>query len=131
MGQINSIIDYAVTKLRGICEESTGKPVPNWFKVEDMQGFGLHVNEGELNFQIVTVIYPVEEMGPGNFLIKLQASFMGSPVVRNGYTFIGSPLGAAIELDCAIYAEDEQALQDGVLQFISEEAENILCQILQ
>lgn len=131
MGQINTIIEYGTAKLREICEDSTGSPIPNWFNVEDMQGFGITIDEGDLNLQLATVVYPVDEMGPGHFLIKLQTSFMSKPVKRNGYNFSPAPIGAGIELDCAIYAENEQALQDGVLQFISEEAENILCRMLQ
>ena len=131
MKPINTVIEYGTAKLREIAEANMDKPIPNWFKIEDMQGFGIDINEGELNLKLAVVVYPVEEAGPGHFLIKLQASFMSAPAVRNGYTFSPAPVGSGIELDCPIYAESEEGLQNGILQFISEEAENILCQMLQ
>lgn len=131
MKPINTVIEYGTKKLREICEENTDKTIPNWFKIEDMQGFGIDINEGELNLKLSVVVYPVDEAGPGNFLIRLQSSFMSAPVIRNGYTFSPAPVGSGIELDCPIYAETEEGLQNGIWQFISEEAENILCQMLQ
>lgn len=127
----NAIIEFAKTKTIGICEELKGKQIPNWWKIEDIQGFGFKVTEGELNFQVGVAIYPVAEEGPGTFLVKLNASFLSSPVRRQGFELIQVPLGAIMEMDFPLYAEHEQELMDGVLQLISDEAENILCRILQ
>ncbi|KAB3419277.1 hypothetical protein F9Z84_07175 [Escherichia coli] len=133
MSKINTVINFGTAQLRQICEELKGKPFPNWWQIEDMQGFGIHITEGDLNLRLMTVIYPVDEAGPGNFLVKIQTAFMGKdvPAESGGYHFVATPIGAGIELDAPIVAGDQQELQDGILQWISEEAENILCQMLQ
>lgn len=133
MNQTNNIIQFAVHKLREICEENKGKLVPNWWNIEDMQGFGFHITEGDLNLRIMTVIYPVDDAGPGQFLVKLQAAFFGNdiPNEAGGYHFIATPIGAGIEFDIPMMAHDQQELQDGIFQHISDDAENILCQMLQ
>ncbi|AEV89483.1 hypothetical protein OBP_046 [Pseudomonas phage OBP] len=131
MSQTQAIIDFATLKVTGICTELKGKQIPNWWKMGDVQGFGFKVTEGELNFQIGAAIYPVEEAGEGNFLIKMNSCFLSNPVRKQGYELLQVPLGAVLELDFPIYAEHEQELMDGVLQLISDEAENILCRILQ
>lgn len=131
MSQTKTVIQYTEMKLKEIVQASIGKPIPNWFNIEDMQGFGMLITEGDLNFVLNTVAYPVDEAGPGNFLIKLQASFMSPATKRQGYEFTPSPIGTSIELDFPLFAETEQELMDGVLQLISDEAENILCQVLE
>lgn len=126
-----AVITYATMKLTQIMNERKGKPIPNWWKVEDVQGFGLRITEGELNFMITAQVYPVEEEGPGNFLIRLVSTFMSPPVGGEGFEFMSMPVGQLLQQDFPMYAVDEQELQDGILQLISDEAENILCQILQ
>lgn len=133
MSKINTVIDFGTMQVRQICEELKGKPFPNWWQIEDMQGFGVQITEGDLNLRLMTVIYPVDEAGPGNFLVKIQAAFMNKdvPAEGGGYYHIATPIGAGIEMDAPIVAGDQQELQDGILQWISDEAENILCQMLQ
>lgn len=131
MGQTQAVIQYAQMKIRQICDESKDKPIPNWWKIEDVMGFGIRISEGELNFQIGISIYPVEEFGEGNFLIKLHSNFLSKPANRHGYEFIPMPIGPIFEMDTPMYAEGEQELQNGILQWIHEEAENILSRILQ
>lgn len=87
MSKINTVINFGTAQLRQICEELKGKPFPNWWQIEDMQGFGIHITEGDLNLRLMTVIYPVDEAGPGNFLVKIQTAFMGKdvPAESGGY----------------------------------------------
>lgn len=127
----SAVIQYGTMKVNQIMAERKGKPIPNWWKVEDVQGFGVRVSEGDLNFMITAQAYPVEERGPGNFLLRLVSTFMSSPVAGEGYEFMPMPQGQMLQQDFPIYAVDEQDLQDGIMQLISDEAENILCQILQ
>ena len=131
MGATNAVIQFGTMKLNQIVEISKGKPIPNWWKVGDVQGFGIRINEGDLNFMITCAVFPVEEAGAGNFLIKLQSTFISNPIGAEGFEFLPMPIGQILELDYTMYSEDEQELQDGILQLIADEAENILCQILQ
>lgn len=132
MGNTQTVIDYTQRKLREIATECQGKPIPNLYKIDDTIGFGILITEGDLNFSVIVSAYPVEEVGKENFLVKVQAMFRNKPVATpNGYEFISTPIGAIIELDHALYAEDEQQLIDGILQFLDDEAENILCRIMQ
>lgn len=131
MGATSAVIAYGTMKLSQIVNERKGKPIPNWWKVEDTQGFGIRVNEGEMNFMITAMAMPVEEESPGNFLIVLNSTFMSAPVGAEGYEFMSMPVGPILQQKFPMYAVDEQELQDGILQLISDEAENILCQILQ
>lgn len=131
MSQTQAIIEFAKTKVFNICEEIKGKQIPNWWKIEDIQGFGFKVTEGSLNFQIGAACYPIEEAKPGTFLVKINAAFLSDPVRKQGFEFLQVPIGAVCEMDFPVYAEDEQELMDGVVQIISDEAENILCRILQ
>lgn len=131
MSTTTAIIEYAKTKMFNICEELKDKEIPNWWKIQDVEGFGFRVTEGDLNFQVGIACYPVEEEGPGHFLVRLNASFLNTPVKRQGYEFLPTPQGPVCEMDFAVYAEDNKDLVNGVLQIISDEAENILCQILE
>jgi tartrate dehydratase alpha subunit/fumarate hydratase class I-like protein len=124
-------MQYAENKLRSICRDSQGKPIPNWYNIEDMQGFAIRLTEAELNLTLSVVVYPVDEAGPGNFLVRLQATFTGKPVIQHGFEFMPAPLGIGVQLDQAMYAETEQELMDGILEWIHDETENILCQILE
>ncbi len=126
-----AVIQYGTMKLNQIAAERKGKPIPNWWKVEDVQGFGLRVNEGELNLMLAVQAFPVPEAGPGNFLVKFVTTFMSPPVGAHGYEFMPMPVGPMLQQDFPMYAVDEQDLQDGIMQLIADEAENILCQILQ
>jgi hypothetical protein len=130
MSTSDAVKQYAEMKLRQICTESQGKPIPNWFNIEDMKGFGVRVTEGELNFLLSATAYPVDEEGPGHFLVNVQATFLSKPALRQGYEFMPAPVGTSLQIQNAMFAEDEQELQDGILQWIHDEAENILCQIL-
>lgn len=131
MSTVNAIKNLAIAKVTQICEEWKNKEIPNWAKMGDMHAFGFRVTEGELNFQITLAIYPVEEPGPGNFLVHLQTAFMSTPVQRAGYEILQVPIGPAYEFQYAMKADDEPQLQNNVLQLIQDEAENILCQILE
>ncbi|QBZ70857.1 hypothetical protein pETSU_276 [Edwardsiella phage pEt-SU] len=131
MAATSAVITYATMKLVQIMNERKGKPIPNWWKIEDVQGFGLRVTEGELNFMITAQAFPVEEQGPGNFLVRLVSTFMSAPVGSDGFEFMSMPVGQLLQQDFPVYATGEQELQDGIMQLISDEAENILCQILQ
>lgn len=122
---------FAVRKLVAITQECKGKIIPNMWKYDDTVGFSININEGELNFAIQAAAAPVQEAGPGNFLIRVQATFLNAPVLRDGYSFPAVPVGSMITLDFPLYAEDEQELTDGILQIFQDEAENILCQILE
>lgn len=131
MSNTSTIINYAVMKVKSICEEQMGKPIPNWFNIEDMQGFAFRITEGDLNLLNSIVVYPVDEAGPGHFLVKLQSTFTTAPAVRQGYEFMPAPLGVSIEMDYPLYAETEEELQAGILVWLSDEIENILNQILE
>jgi hypothetical protein len=131
MAQTQAVIQYANMKLRQICADSKDQPIPNWWSIEDMKGFGIRISEGDLNFLISVAVYPVEEAGPGHFLTKLQATFLTPAVQRQGYEFVPMPIGPSVEMDYPVYAEDEQELQNSILQWISDDAENILCRILE
>jgi len=132
MGSTQAVIDYTQRKLREIATECQGKPIPNLYKIDDVIGFGILITEGDLNFSVAITAYPVDEVGKENFLVKVQAMFRNKPVTMpDGYEFVSVPIGTIIELDHALYAEDEQQLIDGILQFLDEEAENILCRIMQ
>jgi len=131
MSSTDAVNRYAVDKVKLICQEQLDKPIPNWFNIEDMQGFNFRITEADLNLTFSIVVYPVDEAGPGNFLVKLQATFTNSPVKRQGYEFMPSPLGVGVQLDYALYAETEEELMDGILVWISDEAENILGQMLE
>lgn len=131
MSQTSAIIQYAQMKLRDICKASLGKPIPNWFSIEDMEGFTIRITEGELNLVVAAVVYPVEVAGKDNFLLKVQATFVSKPIIKDGFEFMPCPLGVGIAMDCPLYAETEQELMDGVLQYIYDETNNILEQILE
>lgn len=130
MSTTEAVKQYAEMKLRQIVTEQLGKPIPNWFSIEDMKGFGILVSEGELNFLITATVFPVPDEPNGGHLVKLQASFMSKPVIRQGYEFSPVPIGNSVLFDIPLYAEEEQELQDGILQYIYDEASNIMCQIL-
>ncbi|QZA70536.1 hypothetical protein AH04_52 [Erwinia phage AH04] len=131
MNKTDIIKQYAERKLREICKSSQGKPIPNWHNIEDMQGFSFRITEGELKLVFGITVYPVDEVGPGNFLVRLIGTFVNDPVIRDGYEFQAAPLGLGIQMDHAMFAEGEQELMDGVLEWIYDEADNILCQILE
>lgn len=131
MSTTKAVQQYAEMKLRDICKSSQGTPIPNWFKVEDMQGFSFRITEGELNLVFAIVAYPVDEAGPGHFLLKLQATFVTKPIFKDGFEFQPAPLGIGLQLDQAIFAETEQELMDGCLEWIFDETGNIMCQILE
>lgn len=130
MGQTEAIRKFTVAKLLAISESQKGKQIPNWFQIDDMVGFGIRVTEGEVNFQVGITAYPLENQ-PGHFLIDVNASFMSKPVIRDGFEFLPMALSAIFQMNERIYAEDEQQLQDGMLQIIMDEADNIICRILQ
>lgn len=144
-----AVRQFAVMKLSQICAELSGtvaddKQFPNWWKIEDTQGFGIAVHEGELNFRVFVQVSEVDlnaadrdpgtnafPMVEGNFLMTLVATFLSAPVHKQGYLIEPAPVGGIIQLDFPIYAEDEKQLQLSVLETIREESENILCRILQ
>ena len=127
----SAVVTFGTMKVNQIMAERMGKPIPNWWKVGDVQGFGVRVSEGDLNFMLAAQVFPVEEEGPGHFLFRLVSTFTSSPVGADGYEFMPMPQGQMLQQDFPIYAEGEQELMDGIMQIISDEAENILCQILQ
>lgn len=131
MSQTEAVKQFAIMKVCQICEDNKNKEIPNWFNIEDMMGFNVQITEGDLNFLFGIIVYPVDEEGPGHYLVKLQATFMSAPVKRQGYEFLPAPIGNSIQIDQAVYAEGEQELQNGILQWIQDEAENIMCQILE
>lgn len=131
MSQTEAVKQFAIMKVCQICEDNKNKEIPNWFNIEDMMGFNVQITEGDLNFLFGITVYPVDEEGPGHYLVKLQATFMSAPVKRQGYEFLPAPIGNSIQIDQAVYAEGEQELQNGILQWIQDEAENIMCQILE
>lgn len=131
MGQTEAVRQYALMKLQDIAETSKGKEIPNWFKIDDMVGFGIRISEGDLNFQVSSTAYPIPNEPAGTFLLTINASFMSRPVSRNGFEFMPVPLSALCEMQFQMFAEDEQELMDGILQVIHDEADNILCRILQ
>ncbi|QGH71889.1 hypothetical protein N1M2_26 [Klebsiella phage N1M2] len=122
---------FATRKLVEIMEECKGKQIPNMWKFEDTVGFTVNITEGDLNFTIQAAAAPVAEAGPGNFLIRIQSTFVGKTVFKQGYNFPATPVGQMVVMDFPLYAEDEQELTDGIAQIIQDEADNILCQILQ
>lgn len=131
MSTTSAVQRYAEMKLREICQSCQGKPIPNWFNIEDMQGFSFRITEGDLNLVFALVVYPIDEEGPGHFLIKLQGTFCSKPVLKHGFEFQPAPLGIGLQLDQAVYAETEQELMDGCLQWLFDETDNIMCQILE
>jgi hypothetical protein len=131
MSVTSAVMQYAENKIRSICKASQGKPIPNWFNIEDMQGFAIRLTEAELNLTVSVVVYPVDEAGPGNFLVRTQATFTSKPIIKDGFEFMPAPLGIGIQLDQPLFAETEQELMDGVLEWLHDETENILCQILE
>ncbi|UQT02623.1 hypothetical protein YUBABA_02110 [Serratia phage vB_SmaM-Yubaba] len=122
---------FATRKLVEIMEEIKGKQIPNMWKFEDTVGFSINITEGDLNFTVQAAAAPVQEAGAGNFLIRIQSTFTGKAVMKQGYHFPATPVGQMVVMDFPLYAEDEQELTDGIAQIIQDEAENILCQILQ
>ena len=130
MSVTEAVKQFAVMKVSQICEMYKDKELPNWAKFEDTHSWSFRVNEGDLNFQISSALYQVEEAGAGNFLVKLSTALMSSPVRREGFEIMSVPL-LIVELDFQLYAEDEKELQNGLLQLINDEAENILCQLLE
>lgn len=130
MQATEAVRQYAQMKLVQLVEACKGKEIPNWYQIEDQVGFGIRITEGDLNFQVNMSAYPIDEQ-EGAFLINMNASFMSKPVARNGFEFMPMPLAAVMTMDFQLCAETEQELQDGMLQLISDEAENILCRILQ
>lgn len=122
---------FATRKLVEIMEECKGKQIPNMWKFDDTVGFTVNITEGDLNFTIQAAAAPVAEAGAGNFLIRIQSTFVGKTVFKQGYNFPPVPVGQMVVMDFPLYAEDEQELTDGIVQIIQDEADNILCQILQ
>ena len=129
MSVTNAVKQFAVMKVAQICAMYKDKELPNWAKFEDMHSWAFRINEGDLNFQVNSALYQVSEAGAGNFLVKLSAALMTSPVRREGFEIMSVPV-FIVELDFQLYAEDEQELQNGLLQLISDESDNILCQLL-
>lgn len=126
-----AVIQFGAMKVNQIVAERKGKPIPNWWRIDDVQGFGLRISEGDLNFMMAAQAFPIPEEGEGHFLFKLVSTFTSSPVGAQGYEFMPMPQGTILEQSFPIYAEGEQELMDGMMQAIADEAENILCQILQ
>lgn len=131
MSNISAVIAVTTAKVKSICAENKGKLIPNLCKFDDIVGFNLQVTEADLNFRISSFAYPVEDKGPGHFLLVISSCFLNAIVPKDGYYFEQVPTGPVFEYRAAIYAEDEQELTDGIFHNIDLEIENILCRMLQ
>lgn len=126
-----AIIKVGTVGIHQAVQQLKGKTIPNMSLVEDTHGFRLVITLSDLNLAISTLAAPVEEVGPGNFLVTLHSYFLNPDVVKDGYTLTGSPSSAIIQMNFPMFAETELELTDGILQLINDESENIICQILE
>lgn len=126
-----AIINVMKTATHQAVMQLKGKSIPNMSLINDILAFRMVIVESGVNFAIAPSALPVEEAGPGNFLVKIYATIIGDDVVGpTGCILSAMPISPLLELDFQLYAENQQELTDGILELISDEVENILCQIL-
>lgn len=106
--------------------------IPTWWRVDDQYGFGLSFeSDPQTNLNLHSNIYFVHEEKPGTFLFRLTASFGTKNIDKGNFSYLGSPLGGILELDFPLTdIVDEEVLKQKVLDIISDEATNLLTQLL-
>lgn len=125
-----AIIHFATLKVKEVCEALKGKEIPNVWKYDDTQGFTMSIREGDLNLNIVP-IWATSDVEENAFLMNLSITFVSQEVTVGNIVFPGAPTGPVIENQYPVYGSNEQEVQDGVLQVVEDEIEDILCRMLQ
>lgn len=131
MSKIDNVVKFVTTMTKKITEDLKGKPIPNWFDVEGVEGFSFHITQSDVNVIVSAGLYPVEEANEGDFLCCLQVQFVTKPIQRDGYYILPSFLSNVYTNNYALNAEDQQELQDKTLEIISNNIENAVALALE